>query len=114
MSAPEIAPGELARDGDTVTITGAFFGDTKGEVRIAYRENGVVVDKAKVVDWSMDAIRIQLPAGLSGQFIVKVQNAVGKDYALFDLGDGPPTLVGMVWPTGYGKFDSSDNARGIW
>jgi hypothetical protein len=111
---PEIAPGELARDGDTVTITGAFFGDTKGLVRIAYRENGVVVDKAKVVDWSMNAIRIQLPAGLTGRFIVKVQNAIGKDYALFDLGDGPPTLVGMVWPTGYGKFDSSDNARGIW
>ncbi len=114
IKAPEIAPGELARDGDTVTITGAFFGDTKGEVRLAYRDNGVVVDNAKVVDWSMDAIRIRLPAGLAGRFIVKVQNAIGKDYALFDLGDGPPTLVGMVWPTGYGKFDSSDNARGIW
>ena len=114
MQAPQIAPGELARDGDTVTITGAFFGDTRGRVLIAYRDNGVVVDKAKVVDWSMDAIRIQLPDGLTGQFIVKVQNAVGKDYALFDLGDGPPTLVSMVWPSGYGKIESLDNARGIY
>jgi hypothetical protein len=73
----------------------------------------VVVDKAKVVDWSMDAIRIRVPAGLAGRFIVKVQNAVGKDFALLDLGNGPPMLVGMVWPTGYGEFESSTNARGI-
>jgi hypothetical protein len=111
---PEIAPGELARDGDTVTIAGAFFGDRKGEVVIAYRDNGVVVDRAKVEDWSTDAIRIRLPAGLTGRFIVKVQNAVGKDFALFDLGDGPPMLTLIPDPVGYGDKQSLDNARGIY
>jgi hypothetical protein len=27
---------------------------------------------------------------------------------------GPPTNLGMVWPKGYGKFESSANARGIY
>jgi hypothetical protein len=114
VRAPEIAPGELSRDGDTVTITGAFFGDRTGEVLLAYRDNGVVVDRAKVADWTMDAIRIQLPADLAGQFVVKVQNEVGRDFALFSLGDGPPTLVGMDWPSGYGQIESEKNARGIY
>ena len=114
MREPEITPGTLTRDGDTITIAGAFFGDMKGEVRIAYRDNGVVVDNAKIADWSMDAIRIKLPEGLTGTFIMQVRNVIGSDYAVFDLAGGMPTLVGMVWPSGYGQFESSDNARGIY
>ncbi len=110
---PAITEGPLVRDGDTVTIAGAFFGDKRGDVRIAYRADGVVVKDAKVADWSMDAVRIRLPDGLTGRFIVTVQNAVGKDFALLDLGGGPPTLVGMTWPSGYGRVESENNARGI-
>ena len=110
---PEIAEGPVLRDGGTITIAGAFFGTRKGDVRIAYRHDGVVVKDAKIVDWSMDAVRIRVPEGLTGLFVVKVQNGVGKDFALLTLND-MPTLVGMVWPSGYGQFESSDNARGIW
>jgi hypothetical protein len=111
---PEITLGELTRDDDTVTITGAFFGDKKGTIRLAYREGEVVVESGKVVDWSMDAIRFKLPDGLPGNFILKVQNDVGTDYALFDLGDGPPILKLMPEPQGYGNQQAYVNARGIY
>jgi hypothetical protein len=58
---------ELLQDGDTVTIEGAFFGLKRGEVSLAYLEGGAaVVEAAKVVDWCLDAIRFELPAGLAG------------------------------------------------
>ena len=61
----------------------------------------------------MIGISIRLPAGLAGKFIVKVQNDIGTDFALLDLGDGPPTLLGIFWPSGYGQKELTTNARGI-
>ncbi len=114
MREPEFLPGELIKEGDTVTIPGAFFGDKQGDIRFAYRDNGVVVDNAKIVDWSMDAIRIRLPDGLTGKFLLQVRNAIGSDYAVFDITSGKLTLLGMTWPSGYGKVESEyRNARGI-
>jgi hypothetical protein len=114
MRKPEITLGELVRDGDTVTITGAFFGDKRGEVRLAYRDGDVVVDSPKIVDWGMDAIRVTLPDGLTGRFALMVKNEVGADHALFDLGSGPPVLTSIPDPVGYGDIESCKNARGIY
>ena len=111
---PEITLGELIRDGDTVAIAGAFFGDKRGDVRLAYRDGDVLVDSAKIVDWGMNAIRITLPEGLTGRFVLKVKNEVGADYALFDLGNGPPVLTSIPDPVGYGDKASWKNARGIY
>jgi hypothetical protein len=109
MRKPRILPGEspeLVRDGDAVTIAGAFFGEKKGDVYLAYREGGV--ERAKVLDWSMDAIRFELPRGLTGWFILRVRNEVGAGRALLNLGDGPPLLGLLEDPPGYGDdYDSA-------
>jgi hypothetical protein len=114
---PQITEDSLTLDGDVVTIEGAFFGDKKGDTRLAYVdvEEGmeIEIEKGKIVDWSMDAISFRIPEGLTGRFILKVGNIIGEDYALLDLAGGPP-LVGMVWPDGYGQYESCDNARGIY
>jgi len=115
---PKIYPGELAQDGVTVTVLGAFFGDKKGEVRLGYLESGaggeVVIEDAKIVDWSMEAIRFEIPAGLVGMFVLKVSNAVGVGFALLDLGGGTPLLREISDPAGWGGFEARDNGSGVW
>jgi hypothetical protein len=121
MRQPNLLQGELAQDGDTVTVLGAFFGDKKGEIRIGYLEGGaggeVVIEKQKIVDWSMDAIRFEIPAGLIGKFVLKVSNQVGAGFALLDLGGGT-ALLGDIpnpqgWPEGQG-FHSENTGSGVW
>lgn len=120
MRRPRITPGEAVLDGDTLTIQGAFFGDKKGEVRVAYLEGGaggegVIVDP-KIVDWSMDAIRFELPEGLVGKFILVVSNEVGAGLALLDLGGGTP-LLGDYQPSppnGDGNMEGNSNSTGIY
>jgi hypothetical protein len=121
MRRPRIIHGqnsELVRDGDTVTVEGAFFGDKKGEVTLAYLEDGAgVVERAQVVDWSMAAIRFELPGGLTGRFALIVRNEVGAGYALLDLGGGaPPLLSGYGVPPypGFGNEPAYNNSSGIY
>lgn len=115
---PKIYPGELAQDGVTVTVLGAFFGDKKGEVRLGYLEGGaggeVVIADAKIVDWSMNAIRFEIPAGLVGMFVLKVSNDVGVGFALLDLGGGTPLLRELPDPAGAGGFKARNNGSGVW
>jgi len=121
MREPKLFPGELAQEGGAVTVLGAFFGDKKGDIRLAYLEGGaggeVVIESAKIVDWSMEAIRFELPAGLVGKFVLKVSNQVGAGYALLDLGGGT-VLLGDIpdpagWPEGQG-FHSENTGSGVW
>jgi len=116
MRRPMLSLGELVRDGDTITVAGAFFGDKKGVVAMAYRDGGIVVDNTKVLDWSMESIRIELPGGLTGRFILVVRNEVGAGLALFDLENGPPLLGVFSDPDGSGyDYDlSAENSSGVW
>ena len=100
MRRPRLSLGELVRDGDTITVEGAFFGDKKGVVRLVYRDGGIAVDNIKVLDWSMEAIRIELPGELADRFILVVRNEVGAGLALFDLVNGPPLLGVLDDPEG--------------
>lgn len=109
---PQITPGELIQDGTTATIVGAFFGDKKGEVRLGYLDGGVEVESAKVRDWSMNAIRFELPDGLTERFILAVRNEVGTGVALYNLGVGMPGSVNPI--PDLGGFDSWENASGIY
>ncbi|WP_319642263.1 IPT/TIG domain-containing protein [Methanovulcanius yangii] len=117
MQKPQITEGSLTLDGDVVTIEGAFFGDKKGDTRLAYVDVGegmeIEIEKGKIVDWSMDAISFRIPDDLTGRFILKVGNIIGEDYALMDLAGSPP-LVGMDWPEGWGEYESCANARGFY
>ncbi|WFN34389.1 IPT/TIG domain-containing protein [Methanogenium sp. S4BF] len=115
---PEILEEEgLTLDGDIVTIEGKFFGDKQGVIRLAYadvkEEMEIEIEKGKIVDWSMNSTSFRVPEGLTGRFILEVDNVIGTDYALLDLEGGPP-LVGMVWPDGWGQYESTDNARGVY
>jgi hypothetical protein len=118
MQRPKIFPGELAQDGVTVTVLGEFFGDKKGEIRVGYLEGGaggeVVIADPKIVDWSMEAIRFEIPAGLVGKFVLKVGNQVGGDFALLDLGGGTPLLGELQDPAGWGGFRARNNGSGVW
>jgi len=121
MRQPKLFPGELAQDGDTVTVMGEFFGNKRGEIRIGYLEGGaggeVVIEDQRIVDWSMDAIRFKIPAGLVGKFVLKVVNQVGAGFAVLALGGGT-ALLGDIpyapgWPGGQG-FHSRNNGSGVW
>jgi hypothetical protein len=76
MRRPKIIPGAdpvLVPEGDTLTINGAFFGDKKGDLRLAYLKGGpggepAVVD-LRIVDWRMYTIRFVLPGDLTGKFV---------------------------------------------
>lgn len=120
MRQPKLFPGELNTDGVTVTVMGEFFGDKKGELHIGYLEDGTgeeVVEKQKILDWSKDAIRFEIPAGLDGEFVLKVSNQVGAGFAMLDLGGGTALLGEMPyapgWPEGMG-FHSKNNGSGVW
>jgi len=116
MQRPRITPGILIKDGNTVTVVGEFFGDKKGDVRLVYREDGVVVEGEKVVDWSMNTIRFELPDGLTGRFLLGVRNEVGVGLALFNLDGSDPPVVGWAppYPSGYGNLEGHTNSSGIY
>jgi hypothetical protein len=101
MRRPRIAPGDagLIRDGNTVTILGQFFGDKKDTLRVGYLEGEaggeVVIEDPKILDWSMNTIRFELPDGLTGSFVLAVRNKVGTGLALLDL---DADVVGSVAP----------------
>ena len=109
---PRITPEELIQDGATATIVGEFFGDKKGEVRLGYLDGGVKVESAKVLDWSMNTIRFELPEELRGRFVLAVRNEVGTGLALYNLGVSMPGSVNPV--PDLGGFESWENASGIY
>lgn len=119
MRRPRINPGELLHDGGTATIVGAFFGDKKGALRLAYLEGGAggegVIEDPKILDWSMNTIRFELPEGLIGKFVLGVSNEVGAGLALLDLGGGTPLLGDYEppKPTGYGHEENGTNSSGV-
>jgi hypothetical protein len=115
---PRIVPGDMSliRDGNTVTILGQFFGDKKGALRVGYLqgEAGVdmVVQDPKILDWSMNTIRFELPEGLTGGFVLAVRSAVGTGLALMHLESG---VVGSVAPIpDWGGRESEENASGVY
>ena len=80
MRVPRITPPgslPLVPNGKIFTIDGAFFGDKKGEVTLVGPRGET--EKAKVVDWSMDSIRFEVPDSATGACILRVSNAVGED-----------------------------------
>lgn len=124
MRRPKIIPGAdpvLVPDGETLTIKGEFFGDKKGDLRLAYLKGGPggepAVVNLKIVDWNMDTIRFELPGGLTGKFVLAVSNEVGAGLALLDLGGDQPSLVGYAPPPitpGYGNLESKTNSSGVY
>jgi hypothetical protein len=102
----------LIRDGNTVTILGQFFGDKKGVLRVGYETGGErVVEDPKILDWSMNTIRFELPAGLTGGFVLAVRSEVGTSLALMTLDGG---VVGSVAPPpGWQGGESWENANGV-
>ena len=115
MRRPEINPGELLQDGSTATIVGAFFGDKKGALRIGFLESGeVAVEDPKILDWSMNSIRFELPADLVGKFVLVISNEVGAGLALLDLGEAPLTLdYDPPKPDGFGHLEGNSNSSGV-
>ena len=103
----------LIRDGSSLTILGQFFGDKKGEVGVAFLQGEqIVIESAKVLDWSMSSIRCELPDRLTGKFILKVGNEVGMGFALWDQGEG---LLGYPPPPpGWRGEEEQDGATGIY
>ncbi len=114
MRRPHISQDDtgLVRDGSSLTILGQFFGDKKGEVDVMYlQDEEIVFEKAKVLDWSMNSIRSELPDGLTVKFILKVSNEVGQGFALWDDGEG---LLGYPPPAPDWKGqDEEDGAVGV-
>jgi len=117
MQRPRITSGELLLDGAAVTVVGAFFGDQKGALRLGYVEGqaggDVVVADPKILDWSMNTIRFELPVGLTGQFVLAVRNQVGTGLAVLHLDGG---MLGQVTPIpDWGGIEESwENANGIY
>jgi len=119
MRAPQIIPADtstgLIWDGEAVTILGAFFGGKKGDVYLAYRAGEVQIERAKVLDWSMDSIRFEIPKKLErayGTYILAVKNAVGTGYRLIKLSsDEPPMLGGSP---GIGGEPINNTSSGIY
>jgi hypothetical protein len=82
MRAPEIAPQnvpQLVSPGQTVTVTGEFFGEFLGDKQgIVWLEDSTGrIEQATVLDWTMDAITLEIPGGLSGVCLLGVMNGVG-------------------------------------
>lgn len=116
MRRPKINPGELLQDGSTATVVGNFFGDKKGALRLGYLESGeAAVEDPKILDWSMNTIRFELPGGLTGKFVLVVSNEVGAGLALLDL-SGAPSMLGDYdppKPDGYGHLEGNSNSSGV-
>lgn len=112
---PRITSGDLLLDGAAATVVGVFFGDKKGGLRVGYLadEAGgeMVVEDPKILDWSMNTIRFELPGGLTGQFVLAVHNEVGTGLAVLHLAGG---MLGSVAPIpDWGGRESWENANGI-
>jgi IPT/TIG domain-containing protein len=108
---PQLSPGELQiEEKNTVRIQGAFFGDKKGDVRLAWRGTGIQIVEPQVRDWDMDSISFELPEDLRGNFLLEVRNAVGAGYAVLELGDGVPVLspVSLLGTTPSGEYRDRD------
>jgi lysophospholipase L1-like esterase len=67
--------------GDTITITGTFFGTRKGKIYLEYEKNGKPKKKnCKVTSWGMDSITFVVPKTSknfpAGAYPLKVMNKV--------------------------------------
>jgi len=116
MRRPQIIPADtptgLLWDGEAVTIQGAFFGDKPGEVLLVHREDELQIERMKVLDWSMDSIRFELPPQLAEKYVLVVRNEVGMDYRLIVLSPGgPPQLENP--PPGFIGDPARNNSSGI-
>ena len=73
--------------GDSITITGDYFGTKKDKVQLTYTdENGTILKSCTITDWTMDTtsgastIIFLVPAGLlSHPYDLVVTNSVGSD-----------------------------------
>jgi len=114
---PRVTSGSLLLDGALATVVGEYFGDQKGSLRVGYLvgEGGddLVVEDPKILDWSMNTIRFELPSGLTGQFVLAVGNGVGTGLAVLHLDGG---MLGQVTPIpDWGGMEESwENANGIY
>ena len=66
-----VGPGTVETRGE-VTISGSYFGDKKGKIRVGGR-------KTKVKDWNDESIVFIAPKNMNGEQSVTVENRVGSD-----------------------------------
>jgi hypothetical protein len=117
MRAPQIIPAGtptgLLWDGQAVTVLGDFFGDQKGDIYIVHRAGELLVEQAKVVDWTMKTVRFEIPKKLapeSGTYILAVKNDVGLGYRILELAGGGPPVLGSAPGIGGEPVDSTASA----
>jgi len=115
MRQPELFPGDLVRDGDTVTVEGAFLGDKKGEVRLALPGNETVFEKIKIVDWNSDTISFELPDWLMDNTILVVINDVGAGFARLNIEEDKlePWDGATFTPPGEYREDAGNGSSGV-
>ena len=94
-------------------FSGQFFGDKKGTLRVGFEVGGErVIADPKILDWSMNTIRFELPDGLTGAFVLAVRSEVGTGLALLTLDGG---VVGSVAPApGWQGGEAWENANGVY
>ena len=88
---PADTPSGLISDGQTVTILGDFFGDKQGDVSVADASGATVA--AKVLEWSMQSIRVEIPRtllGATGNYVLRVENRVGDALLPVHIDAGMP------------------------
>jgi hypothetical protein len=92
---PEIDSGSpsAGAPGETITLSGKFFGNKKGNVYLEYESKGVTKLKScKVWSWDMDPkfgdgeVVFVVPKGLApGTYPLKITNKVGEDIGEFTI-----------------------------
>ncbi len=90
ISSVDIPAGPLD-EGEIITVSGDFFGDTEGTVSVI-DSNGTGV-AAEVIEWSMQTIRFEIPgalAGTAGTYVLSVENEVGDALRFITISSGMP------------------------
>ena len=88
--------------GDTMTVTGDFFGEGIGN-QVKIRDHEGDIQKCRILDWTMNEITFRLPdtKKISGRFSLIIKNRMGTDVqhvwgTFADVPQNPPNLVGST------------------
>jgi hypothetical protein len=89
--------------GDTMTVTGDFFGEGISHRKVKIRDNEGDIQKCRILDWTMNEITFRLPdtKKISGRFSLIIKNRMGTDVqhvwgTFADAPQNPPNLVGST------------------
>ena len=117
MRRPRLLAEGWAWDGKTVTLNAQFLGDKKGDIFFVVPDEQVEAPEAfeaKVVDWSTDAVRFEIPRELRGysgdRIFVMAANQVGRGGLFVSLSGGMPAAADE-YAHNFGL--SHDNVSGI-